>query len=111
MAMNMGYLVFAYMLVGVFLGFGCFFFDERLKRYVNENYPEKGTIIRSYEWQWYPWSIGRRTLRALIDKQSISNSELLKRAKRAKRINIYFLVWFSIGLIMFFTRVLFFLLK
>jgi len=108
---TIGYLILAYMGVGILLGFGSFYLDGRLKRYVDRQYPEEGTVIRSYEWQWYPWSVGRKVLRKLIKKQSDNDPELAQHAKRAKRSTIYFFVWFSIGLILFFIRVLLFLAK
>lgn len=106
-----GYLIIVYMGVGILLVFVFVYQDQRLLRYVDRRYPEEGTVIRSYEWQWYPWSIGRRTLRALIEKQSADDSELALWAKKAKRSKIFFLMWFSTGLIMFFTRVLLLIVK
>jgi len=106
-----GYLVLGYMVFGVLLGFWGAYLYERLKRYVDSKYPEEGKVIRSYEWQWFPWSVGARTLRALIKKQSSNDPELAQQAKRSRISAIYFLVWFMLALIMFFTRVLFLLVK
>ena len=106
-----GYLVDGYMVFGVLLGFWGFYLYERLKRYIDREYPEEGKIIRSYEWQWFPWSVGHRTLRALIKKHSSNDPELARREKWAKRSTIYFFVWFAIFLITSFIHVLFLLVK
>jgi hypothetical protein len=106
-----GYLVLGYMVFGVFLVFWAFYLSEKLKRYIDAKYPEEGRIIRSYEWQWFPWSVGYRTLKALIKKQSPIDSELARRAKWTRRGSTYFFTWFAIALIMFFIRLLFLILK
>ena len=87
------FLVFAYGGVGIVLLFRAGFLDERLKRYVDRHYPEDGKIVRSYEWQWYPWSVGRSTLRALIKKQRANDPELVRLARKAKRAVIYIIAW------------------
>jgi len=106
-----GYLIVVYLGVGIFLGFRGAYLYERLKRYVDRQYPEEGRVIRSYEWQAYPWSVGGRMLRSLIKRQSSSDPELAYWAKKGKRSSTHFVAWFSIGLIMFFVRVLLFLVK
>ncbi|MHC4112299.1 MAG: hypothetical protein ACYSUY_14595 [Planctomycetota bacterium] len=78
------------------------YLNERLKRYIDKQYPEEGKVIRSYEWQWYPWSVGQKTLRALIKKQSANDPELANQAKKAKRAIICVFAWpIVVGLILF----------
>jgi hypothetical protein len=108
---KVGYLIVGYMVFGVLLVLCGGLFYERLKRYIDIKYPEEGKIIRSYEWQRYPWSLGGRTLRALVKKQSNNDPELTIRAKMAKWSTISFLAWFVLGLIMFFIRVSFLIAK
>jgi len=106
-----GYLVDGYMAFGIFLVFWAFYLDQRLKKYVDINYPEQGRIVRSYEWQWFPRSLGRKTLRTLIKKQGFNDSELARRAKKTKRSWIYFNVWFVLASIMFFIRLFVLIIK
>lgn len=96
----MDYIGFAYMGVAIFLGFRGAYLYERLKRYVDRQYPEEGKVIRSYEWQMYPWSVGHRTLKALIKKQRANDPELARWAKKAKLDMIYLLVWCASFLLM-----------
>lgn len=77
----------------VFLMFKGAYHDQRLKRYVDRRYPEEGKIVRSYEWQHYPWSVGQRTLRALIKREGANDPELARLAKKTKRALIYFISW------------------
>jgi hypothetical protein len=88
-----GYLTLFYMGIGILLGFWCFYLDQRLKRHVDIKYPEESRVIRSYEWQWYPWSAGRRSLRELIIKQSSNDPELEFRARKAKLSVMYIIIW------------------
>jgi len=108
---TIGYLVFGYMLFGLVLIIVGVYLDQRLLRYVFGRYPEEGRVIRSHEGNRYPWSVGNRTLRALINKQSSNDPELAHMAQKVKHYQIYFMVWFVLALIMFFTRVLFFIVK
>ena len=87
-----------YVWVGVFifLAFKSMYHDKRLKRYIDRQYPEEGKVIRLYEWQWYPWSVGRRTLWTLVKKQRANDPELARLARKAKRSIIYILVFFAI---------------
>jgi hypothetical protein len=98
---TIGYLVLGYFVVGMLLEISILYFDQRLKGHIDIKYPEEGKVIRLYEWQWYPWSIGRRTLRALIKKQSSNDSELAQRAKREKLSIVCFLVWCVLTLLGF----------
>ncbi len=90
------FLTFVYLGVFVFLAFRGAYLYERLKRYVDRQYPEEGKVVRLYEWQWYPWSVGHRTLMALIKKQRANDPELARRARKAKRNMICILVFFAI---------------
>jgi len=87
------FLVFTYGGVAIALLLRAGWLDEKLKRYIDKHYPEEGKVIRSYQWQWYPWSVGRRTLRTLIRKQCANDPELVRRARKAKRAVIYFIAW------------------
>ncbi len=98
---TLGYLVFGYMGFGVLLVFWAFYLSERLKRYIDIKYPDEGRVIRSYEWQWFPWSVGARTLRELIRKQSANDIELAHRAKKANCSWIYFETWFVLFILAF----------
>lgn len=69
------------------------YYDQRLKRYVKRHYPEEGEIVWSHEWQMYPWSVGARTLRELIEDKRGNDPELARLARKAKRALIYFLAW------------------
>ena len=91
----MDYIGFAHMGVFIFLGFRGAYLYERLKRHVDRQYPEEGKIVRSYEWQWYPWSVGQRTLRALIKRESADDPELARWAGKWKRSAICILVFFA----------------
>jgi hypothetical protein len=82
-----------YLGVGVLLGIWNIYLGERLLRYVDRQYPEEGKVIRSYGWQMYPWSVGQRTLRALIKREGANDTELARRAKKAKRALIYVISW------------------
>ena len=86
------YLLFAHGGIVLFLFIRAIYFDDRLKRHIDRRYPKEGMVIRSYQWQIYPWSVGRKTLRALIKKQGGSDPELAHLAKKAKRALIYLLV-------------------
>jgi len=77
------------------------YLDEHLLRYVDKRYHQEGAVIRSYQWQWYPWSKGRRTLRTMVKEKSGSDAELARRAQRAKASKILFFVWFGLGLVAF----------
>ena len=110
-AMVTDYFGYGYFGVLLFLAIRMIYVNQQAMRYICKRYPEEGRMIRSYEWQWYPWSVGRRTLRALIDKQSVNDPELALWAKKADRSGIYFLVWFGVGLIVFFVSMLLFLAK
>ena len=87
------FLVIVYGGVAIFLLFNAAYHDQRLKRYVDKHYPEEGKIFRLYEWQMYPWSIGARTLRALINEQSENDPELARLARKTKRAIIYLIAW------------------
>ncbi|MHC4623453.1 MAG: hypothetical protein ACYS4W_06075 [Planctomycetota bacterium] len=100
-----------YMGVLLFLAIRVIYAHQVLFRHISKRYPEEATVIRSYEWQMYPWSEGVRVARALIRRQSVSDPELARRANKAKRSRIYFVGWFVLGLIMFFVCVLFALAK
>ncbi|MHC4087080.1 MAG: hypothetical protein ACYSWZ_13310 [Planctomycetota bacterium] len=80
----------------MFLLFRGVYYDQKLKRYVKRQYPEEGEIVWSYEWQMYPWSVGQRTLRALIKRERANDPELAYLAKKSKRGLIYFISW-SVG--------------
>jgi hypothetical protein len=96
------FFVFVYGGVGIFLLLRGAYLYERLKRHVDRQYPEEGKIVRSYEWQWYPWSVGQRTLRALIKRQSANDPELASLAKKSKRALIYVIAWpLAVALISF----------
>jgi len=96
----MDYIGLAYMGVFIFLAFRGAYLYERLKRYVDRQYPEEGKVIRSYEWQMYSWSVGHRTLKALIKKKRANDLELARWAKKAKRNMTYILVWCAFFLLM-----------
>jgi len=92
--MNMGaFSGYVFGVVALFLLLRAAYHDQRLKRYVDRHYPEEGKIVRSYELQWYPWSVGYRTLRALIKKQSANDPELARLARKRIRAIIHFIVW------------------
>jgi hypothetical protein len=109
LAMYISYLAYGYMAILLLLAIRTIYLSQRLLRHISKRYPEEGRVIRSYEWQMYPWSKGVRVTRALIEKESVNDIELAQRAKKANRSWIYFLVWFAVGLIVFFVRVLLFL--
>jgi len=77
----------------IFLMFKGAYHDQRLKRYVDRRYPEEGKIVRSYEWQHYPWSVGYRTLKALIKREGANDPELARLARKAKLSIIYCISW------------------
>ena len=89
------FLTYVLMVVFIVLGFRAAYLYERLKRYVDRRYPEEGKVIRSYEWQWYPWSVGYRTLKALIKRQSANDPELARWAGKWKCSAICLLVFFA----------------
>lgn len=91
----MEYIGLAYVGVIIILAFRSVCLEERLKKYVDKQYPEEGKVIRAHEWQYYPWSTQARTLRALVKKQSGSDPELAYRAKKAKRNMICILVFLA----------------
>jgi hypothetical protein len=97
--------------VGVLLGIWNIYLGERLLRYVAKQYPEKGKVIRSYVWQMYPWSPGKKLARTLIKEHSPSDKVLASWVKREKGCRIYFKVWFVLALIMSFIRILLILAK
>lgn len=84
--------MFAWGALIVFLMIRAGYLYEQLKRHIDMHYPEEGAIIRSYEWQHYPWSTGIKTLRSVIKKNSANDPELAHRAKKAKRAFIYLIV-------------------
>jgi hypothetical protein len=84
---------------------------RHLLRHIYKRYPEQGKVLRSYEWQRYPWSKGARLLRALIMEESVSDPQLAHRAKKADHSGIYFFVWLALGLIVFFVSMLLFLVR
>lgn len=96
------YFLFVYGGVAIFLMLRIMYLVERLRRYIDRKYPKEAKVIRFYEWQGVPWSVGQRTMRALIKKQSSSDPELALRSKKVKRNLIYFIMWplavFSIDL-------------
>lgn len=108
---TIGYLVLGYMVFGIILALIAMYLSIKLLGYVYKQYPEESSVIRSYEWQRYPCSMFYKTLKALINKYSISDAELAQRAKRSRSSAIFFWAWFVLGLVMFFTRVLFLLAK
>lgn len=79
--------------VAIFLLLKFAYHDQRLKRYVDRHYPEEGKIVRSHEWQMYPWSVGHRTLMALIKKERANDPELACLARKRRRSVIYFIAW------------------
>lgn len=79
--------------VAFFLLLNVWYQNQHLKKYVDRHYPEEGKIVRLYEWQWYPWSVGHRTLMALIKKERANDPELARRARNTKRAVIYFIAW------------------
>ncbi|MHC4641517.1 MAG: hypothetical protein ACYS32_07720 [Planctomycetota bacterium] len=89
------FLTYVFVVVFIFLGFRGAYLYERLKRYVDRQYPEEGKVIRSYEWQMYPWSVGHRTLKALIKRESANDPELARWAGKWKRSAICLLVFFA----------------
>lgn len=76
LAMDTGYLWDGYFGVLLLLMLRAIYQDERLLRHVDGQYPEQGKVIRSYAWQMYPWSVGRKLLRALIREESVGDPEL-----------------------------------
>jgi hypothetical protein len=84
---------YVYVAVWIFLAVKLMYHDKRLKRYIDRQYPEEGKIIRLYEWQWYPWSVGRRTIWTLVKKQRTNDPELARLAKKVKRTFIYCIAW------------------
>ena len=93
------FLTYVVVVVWIFLAFKLMYHDKRLKRYIDRQYPEEGKIVRLYEWQWYPWSVGRRTLWTLVKKQRTNDPELARLARKAKRSIIYPLVFFVLLLL------------
>ncbi|MDH4240643.1 MAG: hypothetical protein OEW48_13875 [Phycisphaerae bacterium] len=100
-----------YLGLGVLLGIRGIYLGERLLKHVDRQYPEEAEIIRSHQWQMYPWSVGQRTLRVLIEKKSSNDHVLAYWARRVKRGWTYFKAWFIFALIMSFIQVLFILVK
>jgi hypothetical protein len=91
----MDYIRLAIVVVFVFLALRAAYLYERLKRYVDRQYPEEGKVIRLYEWQHYPWSVGHRTLKALIKRESVNDLGLARCAGKWKRSAICLLVFFA----------------
>lgn len=96
----MGYVEFVCVGLTIFLMFRSAYLQERLKKYIDRHYPEEGKIIRSHQWQSYPWSTQARTLRALVKKERANDPELAHRATKAKHSIIYLLVCCAFLLLM-----------
>jgi len=96
----MNYMEFVCVGVTIFFMFRSAYLQERLKKYVDRHYPEDGKIIRSHQWQNYPWSTQARTLRALVKREFANDPELAERATKAKRSIIYLLVCCTLLLLM-----------
>lgn len=96
----MGYVEFVCVGFTIFLMFRSAYLQERLKKYIDGQYPEEARIIRSHQWQNYPWSTQARTLRALVKKELANDPELAHRATKAKRSIIYLLVCCAFLLLM-----------
>lgn len=104
-------LVFGYALFGILLLCRMVYLKARLFRYVYRQYPEQGKVIRSYAGSRRHGYMLHKTLKALIEQHSTSDTELARMAKTATRSSMYFLVWFVLALIIFSPIVLFLLLK
>lgn len=105
-----GYLIFGCMLFGVLLAFRSMYLGVRLFRYVYNQYPEEGSVIRSYMWHRYHGLTIRRMLKTLIKKHGTNDPELALRAKKATRSYIHFFVWFLLVLIGFAVALIYHLL-
>ena len=103
------FLTYVYVSVWIFLAAKYMYHDKRLKKYIYRHYPEEGKVIRLYEWQLYPWSVGRRTLWTLVKKECNNDPELARLARKVKHSVIYILVFFIIFSLTF--VVLFILLR
>jgi hypothetical protein len=104
------YLLFGYMGVGILLGIRAKYLYERLLRYIDKQYPEQGTVIRSSEWQCHPWSVGARTLQLIVEKEAVNDPELAYRARKAGGGRIHFLGWFFLAVLTAFSVVVYHLL-
>jgi len=87
--------------VGIFLFFNIVYRSEKLKRYIDRQYPEEGKYIRSREWQGYPWAKWGKVMRELIKKQRGSDTELAHLAKKLNRSSTLIVAWFVLFLLMF----------
>ncbi len=108
---TIGCLVLGYMIIGFFLVFRNIYLRVQLMRHIYKQYPEEGRGDWLYTWQWDPLFAAAKTLRAFIKKQSPIDTKLAHLAKKVDLNYIYFMVWFVLALIIFFTRVLFLLAK
>lgn len=108
---SIGYLGFPYMAFGVLLGLRAMYLEERLLRYVDRQYPKEAGVIRAHAWQMYAGSVGAKTLRALLDTRGISDLELARRARKAKRSWTYLSIWFVLFFVMFMGLVAYALLR
>jgi len=92
---TIGYLVFGYMVIGLFLVFRTMYLRVRLVRHIYKQYPEEDRGDWLYMWQWDPLFAAAKTLRAFIKKQNPIDTELARLAKKVDIGYIYISIWFA----------------